>query len=130
MDHVKERLKDYFETTIESGVKYDGKFSNMNYYKLYCKAGKSKLLYKLLGCDVFLLNCSYEGDDAVMIIFQISTSSENSEEMESITGAKNIAERVMEIIANLERCFVTLDYVMSEEAKEEKLVYVTAIKKV
>ena len=34
------------------------------------------------------------------------------------TGAKNVAERVMEIVACVESCFVTLDKINSEEVKE------------
>ena len=33
MDKVKERLKEIFETTVESGLKYEGSHKNPEYYK-------------------------------------------------------------------------------------------------
>ena len=46
------------------------------------------------------------------------------------SGAKNVAERVMEIVIMLEKCFVTLDYLKSEEVKEDKFIYIVAGKKI
>ncbi len=122
MSHVKERLKEVFENTIDIGIKYDGSVNNPEYYALFCKAASKDQLFKLMGNNLCMFNCSYNGDDAVMMIFSIPINSKDS-------GAKNIAERVMEVIGGVEDCFVTLDHVKSEEIKEDKFVYVTAIKK-
>lgn len=123
MSHVRERLKEVFENTIDIGIKYEGSISNPEYYSLFCKAAAKDQLFKLMGNNLCMFNCSYKGDDAVMMIFSIPINSKDS-------GAKNIAERVMEVIGGVEECFVTLDHVKSEEVKEDKFVYVTAIKKV
>jgi hypothetical protein len=45
------------------------------------------------------------------------------------TGAKNVAERVMDIIENMERILITLDYAHSKEVKEDKFIYITIVKK-
>lgn len=123
MSHVKEKLKEVFENTIDTGIKYEGSIENPEYYNLFCKAASKDQLYKLMGNNLCMFNCYYNNDDSVMIIFSIPINSQES-------GAKNVAERVMEVIGGVEDCFVTLDHVKSEEIKEDKFVYVTAIKKI
>jgi len=122
MSYVKERLKEVFENTIESGVKYEGSLKDLEYYNLFVKAASNEQLHKLLGNNLCMFNCEYEKSDAVVIIFSIPINSNES-------GSKSVAERVMEVLAGIEDCFVTLDNVRSEEVKEDKFVYVTAIKK-
>jgi hypothetical protein len=124
MSHIKQRLKDVFETTIESGIKYEGVLENPDYYSLFCKAAANDQLYKLMGNNLCMFNCELNNNEAIMILFSIPINT--SEE----SGAKNVAERVMEVIENMELCFVTLDEVKSEVVQEDKFVYVTAIKKV
>jgi hypothetical protein len=121
--HVKERLKELFENTIESGLKYDGDCKNPEYYNLFCKAAANEQLHKLMGNNICMFNCDFKDSDSVMMLFSIPINSNDS-------GAKNIAERVMEIIGEVERCFITTDYVKSEEIKEDKFVYITVVKKV
>jgi len=123
MSHVRERLKEVFENTIDTGIKYNGSVENPEYYTLFCKAASKDQLYKLMGNNLCMFNCSYNNEDSIMMIFSIPINSQDS-------GAKNVAERVMEVIGGVESCFVTLDHVKSEEIKEDKFVYVTAIKKI
>ena len=123
MSYIKEKLRDVFENTIDSGIKYEGVIHSPDYYALVCKAASKDQLYKLMGNNLCMFNCSYETNDAVMILFSIPINSQDS-------GAKNIAERVMEVIGGIEECFITLDHVKSEEVKEDKFVYVTAVKKI
>ena len=123
MDHVREKLKEVFDNTVDTGVKYNGSVETPDYYSLFCKAAAKEQLYKLMGNNLCMFNCSYDNSDAVMIIFSIPINSQDS-------GAKNVAERVMEVISGVEECFITLDHVKSEEIKEDKFVYVTAIKKI
>jgi hypothetical protein len=124
MSHIKQRLKDIFETTIESGIKYEGSLENPDYYGLFCKAAANEQLYKLMGNNLCMFNCELNKNEAIMILFSIPINT--SEE----SGAKNVAERVMEVIENMENCFTTIDEVKSEVIQEDKFVYVTAIKKV
>jgi hypothetical protein len=124
MSHIQVRLKEIFETTVEAGIKYDGVLENPDYYGLFCKAASKDQLYKLMGNNLCMFNCELESKDSVMILFSIPINT--SEE----SGAKNVAERVMEVIENLELCFTTLDEVKSEVVQEDKFVYVTAIKKI
>lgn len=121
MNHVQPRLKEIFETTLESGIKYDGSVKKIDYYGLFCQAASKDKLYKLMGNNLCMFNCEYKKKDSVMMVFFIPINSQD-------TGAKNVAERVIEIVENVEKCFVTLDYFKSEEVREDKFVYVTAIK--
>jgi len=123
MSNKKERLKEIFENTIESGIIYDGSIENLDYFNMICKATTKDQLYKMMGNNLCMFNCSYEGSDSVIMIFSIPINSQD-------VGAKNIAERVMEVIESVEKCFITLDLIKSEEVKEEKFVYVKVIKKV
>ena len=118
---VKDRLKEIFESTIESGIKYNGPIENIDYFNVFCKAGEQKALYKMLGNNLCMFNYKYEEKDAVMIIFSMPINTEDS-------GAKNVAERVMAVVEKIETCFVTLDYLKSQEIKEDKFIYVIAIK--
>jgi hypothetical protein len=119
----RDRLKEIFESTVESGIKYDGSHERIEYYNMFCKAAAQEKLYKMMGNNLCMFNCIYENSDAVMMIFYIPINSNDS-------GAKNVAERVMEVVEGTEACFITLDYIKSEEVKEDKFIYVTAIKKI
>jgi len=121
--YIRDKLNEIFENTIESDLKYEGDIVNIKYYDLFVKAVAKKQLHKLMGNNLCMFNCEYEGKDAVMILFSIPINSRE-------TGGKSIAERVMEILVSIEDCFTTLDTVKSEEVKEDKFVYVTAIKKI
>jgi len=121
--YARDKLKEIFENTLENGLAYDEDLFSLDYFNLYCKATAKDQLYKLLGNNLVMFQCEYENDDAVLMIFSIPINSEEH-------SAKTIAERVMEVITQVERTFVTLDFVHSEENKDEKIVYVTIIKKV
>jgi len=121
--YIKERLKEVLDNTIENGISYDGDlFSIDNYFNLFVKASAKDQLYKLMGNNLVMFKCEFENEDSVLIIFSIPINSEEH-------SAKTIAERVMEVITEVEKTFVTLDFVHSEELKDEKFVYVTMIKK-
>lgn len=123
MNYVKEKLIEIFETTIESGELYNGPCDSIDYYNLFCKAASKDQLFKLMNNNLCMFNYKYQTEDAVMMIFSIAINSGDS-------GAKNIAERVMRVITEIEQCFITLDYVKSEEVKEDKFIYITGVKKV
>jgi hypothetical protein len=120
---VTEKLKEIYEATIENGLKYEGNHKSIDYFNLSCKATKEDNVFSILGNRVCMFNYSFDSIDSVMMLFSIPI---NSKEV----GAKNIAERVMEVIAIVEECFITTDFVKSEELKEDKFVYITIVKKV
>jgi hypothetical protein len=116
-----ERLKEIIDNTIEMGLKVEIQTENIEYYNLFCKAASKNHLFKLFGNNVCMFNTVYESKESILILFSIPINSDES-------GAKSVAERVMEVILALETCLVTLDYVKSEEVKEDKFVYVSIIK--
>lgn len=124
MDIKKQKLKDLFEETLESDLKYQGDVTKIDYYNLFCKAASGEQLFKISGNNVCMLNCTYDEEDAVLIIFALPINKPED------SSTKNIAERIMEIIRDVESCFIVLDYVKSEEVKEDKYIYITVIKKI
>lgn len=118
--NTRDKLKEIFETTFESGMSYN---ETESYFSLFSKAAAKDRLFKIKGNNVCMFNCKFEEQDAVMMIFFVPINPDES-------GAKNIAERVMEIVECIESCFVTLDNLKSEEVKEDKYIYVIAIKKI
>ena len=124
MGNVKERLKEIFYNTIDSGLRYEGSHKSPDYYNLFCKAAANNNLYRISGNNICMFNYSYENSDAIMILFSIPINSSEA------VGSKNIADRVMEVIYGIEECFVTTDFIKSEEVKEDKFVYITVVKKV
>jgi len=123
MNHVTEKLREIFDNTIEFGNKYEGAYKSIDYYNLFCRAAADDQLHKLMGNNMCMFNYAFNGDESVMMLFSIPINPNE-------TGAKNIADRVMEVIANIEDCFITTDYTKSEEVKEDKVVYITAIKRI
>jgi hypothetical protein len=71
-----------------------------------------------------MFNTQYEGEDAILMIYSIPINSPED------AGAKSIAERVIEIVSETEKCFTTLDYAKEEKVEEDKVVYVLIVKRI
>jgi len=123
MNYIEEKLKEIFESTIESGIKCEGSLESLDYYELFCKAAAQDQLFKLMGNNVCMFNYKKDNKDSVMMIFSIPINSPEE------SASKNVADRVMEIVRETEKCFITLDEIQSKEVKEDKFIYITAIKK-
>ena len=117
------KLKDIFETAIETNEKYCGDIKKLNYYKLFCKAAANENLYKLDGNNLCMFNCKIDEQDSMLMIFSIPINLPEG-------TYKTIEDRVMEIVTTLEWCFITIDYLKSEEVQEDKFVYIVAGKKI
>jgi len=123
MEAFMKKIKEIFESTPDSNLKFEGDIKNLDYYNLFCKAATKEQMFRIKGNNVCAFNYQFEELDAVLIVFSIPINTPEE------TGAKNVAERVMEVIENLERSFITLDYANSEEVKEDKFIYITIVKK-
>ena len=123
MEHNHEKLKDIFENTVDSKLKYEGKIKNLEYYSLFCKASSENQLHKLMGNNVCMFNYYYKEEDSIIMLFSLPINVDES-------GAKTVAERVMEVVTTIEECFISLQFVRSEEIQEDRFVYITAIKKI
>ena len=119
------KLKEVFESTIEDGSdKYEGDIEEINYYNLFCKAASEDLLYKVQRNNFCMFNYYYNQIESVLMIFAIPINP--SEEV----GIKQVAERVMKIVRELENCFITLEYLNANEVSEDKFIYIIAVKKI
>ena len=119
---IKEKLKEIFESTVDSDAKYLGSVKDIDYYTLLCKSAAKDRLFKLMGNNMCMFNCKYDDYDSVLMLFSIPV---NSKEI----GSKHISERVMEVIESVEDCFTTIDFSSSKEVKEDKFVYMVVVKK-
>ena len=123
----KERLRQIFESTIDSGLTHIGKVEEIDFYSLLCKSTANNQLYKILTSNVSMFNYKYENDDSVLIFFSIpvSLNTDNISQQDN----KHISERIMDILKIIEECFVTVDYMDLKNIKEDKFVYMIIIKK-
>ena len=116
----RDRLKQIFETTIDSGLKHVGNINELDYYSLLCKSTASNKLYKILGCNVSMFNYEYKNEDSVLIIFSIPVTLNNEN--------KHVSERIMDILKVVEDCFITTDFMDLKNVKEDKFYYMTVVK--
>jgi len=124
-EYVRDKLREYYENTIESGLKYNDSLTNINYFALQCKAAENNQLHTLLGNNICMFNYRDEKEDYVMILFSIPLNPSNED-----NSKRSMSERVMEIIEQLEKCFVTIDNIKTEPVQEDKHIYITALKSV
>jgi len=119
-----DRLKQIFETTIDTGLKYTGTIDELDYYSLLCQSTASNKLFSILNCNVSMFNYEYNNIDSILIIFSIpitiNTNNDN----------KHISERIMDILKLVEDCFITVDYMDLKNVKEDKFYYMTIIKSI
>jgi len=123
MKKAKDKIVELYNNTIKSGNVYNGDLDNINFFALICNA-KEDQLFKIGQCNGCMFKYKYEGKNSVLFVFSmpINLNSDNGEN-------KHISERVIDIVRILEECFVTIDYLNSVENREEKFVYITAVKK-
>ena len=115
-------LLERYESTIENGVKFEGILEEINYFKTFSKADAKKQMFKMHGCNVCMLNY---GDTSVLIIFAIPIRS-------AVEGDENkhVSERMMDVVKNIEDVFINVDSMTANEVKEDKMIYLTIVKKV
>jgi predicted house-cleaning noncanonical NTP pyrophosphatase (MazG superfamily) len=125
-EKIKTKLKEMFaETYNDKEWRYEGKVEEADCYSLLCKGlSDDKKMVKLLGCNVCMFKCEYQECESILILFSLCPNSNLPE-----FSVKNVSDKVMDIVKNLERTFVTIDYLTSKEVKEDKFVYVLAVKK-
>ena len=120
-----ERLRDIFETTIESGTKVQvNNIDEIDYYSLLCASIGNNKMYKMYTCNLCSFNCDFEGEEAVIMIFSVPISTQAE-----VLDKKHSSERIMDIIKTVEECFISIDHMSFKEVKEDKFSYITIIKK-
>ena len=119
---AKDVLMDYINTTVKSKAKFEGNLESINYFSTFTKAGEQKQIFKMFGCNVCMFNYN---ENSVLMIFSIPirSAAEGDEN-------KHVSERMMDIVKNIEDIFVTVDSMTANEVKEDKVIYLTVIKKV
>ena len=118
----KDRLKQIFESTIDTGIKHTGNINDLDYYSLLCKSTATNSIFSILNCNVSMFNFEFNKEDSVLMIFSIPITLSND--------SKHISERIMDIIKLVEDCFITIDYMSLKNIKDDKIFYMTVIKNV
>jgi hypothetical protein len=115
-------LLEHYESTVKNGVRFEGNLNEIDYFKTFSKAEAKKQMFKMHGCNVCMLNCE---DDSVLIIFAIPIRS-------AVEGDENkhVSERMMDVVKNIEDTFIYVDSMCANEVKEDKVNYLTVVKKV
>lgn len=123
MKKAKEKIIELYNNTVKSGNVYNGDLDNINFFSLICNA-KEDQLFKIGQCNGCMFKYKYDGKPSVLFVFSmpINLNSDNGE-------TKHISERIIDVVRMLEECFITIDYINSIENREEKFVYITAVKK-
>ncbi len=122
------KMLEFFNKTIESECDYNGSHDNIDYFSIFTKAGVHETIFTIFGLEVAMLNTKFENEDAVLMIFRIS-SKENNEEGEKQQKTKSISEKIINLVQKLEKVFITLDFIYCDFVKPEAIEYVTVIKK-
>jgi hypothetical protein len=119
-----EKILDIVRKTMDNDeLKYDKGLNNLDFYSLLCMSASKDSLFSLCGANVCMFKYSYNNNESVLILFSIPIITD------SIDGkSKHITERIIDTVQLLENTFVTLDYLNVKEVKEEKFVYLVAIK--
>jgi len=120
-EHVNERIKELFKKTIVSKSRYNGSITDMDHFNLTCQGAGNDSMFRLMESNLFMFNTTYEGKKAILMLFSIPLNSDS--------GTKHVAEKVMEIISTVEKCLVTLDYSRSKEVRSDRFIYITLVKK-
>jgi len=123
----KDRLKQIFNSTIESGEDYSGPYENVDFYSLICKSAMNDHLYKIFSCNVMMFNYQFKDQKCVLLIFAIPIIlNENNQKDHN----KHVSERIMEILKLVEETFITVEHMAVETIDEDKFTYMLVIKKV
>ena len=122
----KDRLKEIYLETIESGISLEDDLENLDYFKLQYKADHEKKLYTMFSCNLCMFKYKYQGHDSILIVFCVPSPS-NSESKED---GRHISQKIMEIVKTVEESLITSDYMNLKEVKEIKLSCLTIVKKI
>ena len=125
MKKAKEKIVELFNNTLKSSNVYDGDLENINFFTLMCKA-KEEQMFKIGQCNGCMFKYKHEGQPSILFIFSMPINLN----LDNGNDNKHISERVIDIVRMLEDCFITIDYLNSIENREEKFVYITAVKKI
>jgi hypothetical protein len=122
---IKNKLIKILNDTLEcDDWKYDGKIEEVNCFSLLCEMlSDDNRSHKMLGSIMTMFNCFYQECKSVLMFFSIHNASDDK-------SAKNMSEKIIEIARNLENTFITIDFLNTTEVKEEKYVYIVAVKKI
>ena len=124
MKIIKEKITKIFQSTYMDlpNLKYTKVLPELDYFKILFVCEYEKNVHKIMGCDLYMMNCNFQEQPSVMILFSIPTCKKGRN--------KETSDKIIEIIKMIEECYTTLDFTHDDESEPTKSIYVTVIKKV
>lgn len=116
------KLREIYDKIIDSDLMCDVNLKTIDFYNLLCKAAAKDFLFNYKGNNLCMFKYKYKDSDSILMIFSIPIN-------DSSDVPRHLTERIMEIIEDIEKCFINLEYVRSIEIKEDKFIYLVCIKK-
>jgi hypothetical protein len=115
-----EKLRKIYSDTIKDGQKYEGSLKNLPFCDLIIKATSEQKNFGYGINNLCMFKYMYYNRDSILIIFAIPIQSNEDK--------RNINERFFDILADVEKAFVTLNYRQLKELKEDKYMYFICVK--
>lgn len=114
------KLKKIFNETLEDGELYEGKLKNVQCSDLMISSANNNKNYRYGINNFCMFKYNYHGEDSVMMIFAIPIKSKEDE--------RNFNIRFFELLIDIEKSFVTLDYRQLLEFKEDEYMYFVCVR--
>lgn len=122
-DRQKQRNKfiEKVKETINLGTTICEPTNQIDFFKLFMKAGEVNQLHRIFGCNTAMFKYC---DDMLLVVFSIPTKDSKDE------VKQNVSERIMDIVRDIELTLVNTESLEVFEVKEDKCSYVVILKKI
>lgn len=110
---MKKLFRKLFNKTLTCGQIYEGDITKIDYFQLMCSVGP----------DIYENNqvCMFKHQDCVLIVIALPLSSRGAH--------KNLSERTIEVVKDIEEIFEEIRYVKNQIVEYEKFSYLVFLVK-
>lgn len=106
------KLKSIFIETCEKGDYYEGTIGGIDFFRLRCIAASKNITHTINLAQVCMYKINYNESKGVLILFSLSSKE------------KNLNDKIIDIIQDIEDTFRNIMLLKIEEIKSEKMTYV------
>jgi len=115
--HLKQRVLDLYEKTLENGYDLSDNFDidNIDFYNLYSKAMQYDCAVSFDNDNLFFINHKQNGTSGIIIIYMVNNLDTN----------KKLSEKIMNLVSILEDLFISLDQtkIITENSATYLVIY-------
>lgn len=119
---LKDKMSTLYERVRDEEDYFNCELDEIDYSRIFFKAGKERIS-SWKDNTICMFKYKFNNKDSVLIVVSIPINS-----AKETSKSKNVAERIMEVVAASEECFTTLDSTTSTEIRTEKFIYLTLVK--